>query len=445
MGSALAANLTVYLQREFHVPSGPETILPTSVYLVGFVFGPMIFAPLSESHGRRPVLMVGFVLFTLATLGSALAPNWVSFLVFRFLTGAFGSPPLSVGGGVVADVFWRERERGRVMMVWSATTFIGPLGAPIISGFVPGPKGWRWVFWIALIWTVATFPAVFFLPETLASKILRTKAAKLNKETKGGGFMAPSDLHREPFWVSLKTTLSRPLRLLCTEMLLALTCVYLAFVYAVFYMMLKIFAVIFQGVYGFSPGVSGIAFTTMGLGTICACCVIVWYDGVAPRLSDRHPTKKPEYLRLPVACAGGPAFVVALLWLGWSARPEVHWVVPLLATIPYGFAYNMIFTSMINYVTDAYDIYAASALAACSMTRSIAGALIPLAIDDMLASLGIGWSCTVLALISAGLSFVPFGFIAFGEKIRSRSSFSAALEEDRAVDGGEMTRSLSAV
>jgi len=91
-------------------------------------------------------------------------------------------------------------------------------------------------------------------------------------------------------------------------------------------------------------------------------------------------------------------------------------------------------------------MYSASALAACSMTRSIAGALIPLATDKMLESLGIAWSCTVLAIISAGLGVVPFLFIAYGEKIRAASRFSKELKAQAGrTDGGELTRSLSAV
>jgi len=107
---------------DFDVPAGPQTILPTSgmsihtriwgltamltsssVYLGGFICGPLIFAPLSESYGRKPILITGFTLFTLSTLATALAPNWPAFLVFRFLAGTFGAPPLSVGGGVIVS------------------------------------------------------------------------------------------------------------------------------------------------------------------------------------------------------------------------------------------------------------------------------------------------------------------------------------------------------
>ncbi|KAJ9149466.1 MFS general substrate transporter [Pleurostoma richardsiae] len=441
MGSALSANLIPYLQTAFNVPPGPQTILPASLYLVGFVFGPLVFAPLSESYGRKRVLVTGYILFLIFTMACALSPNWVAFLIFRFLAGTSASPPMSVMGGVIADVFDDRVTRGRALMFWSAATLIGPLVAPIISGFT-GRYGWRWTFWAGLIIGGVSSIAVFLLPETLASRILWLKAAKLNKMNNCQRFVGPADAHRGSVLRFMKTTLSRPLHLLVSEMILSLTCLYTAFVYSVFYMLLEIFPAIFEGIYGFSRGLTGVAFTMIGVGTFLACLVHVWYDGVGPRMSAKYPRKHAEFLRLPIACAGGPAFVVALLWLGWASRSGIPWIVPLLATIPYGFAYQMIFMAMINYVADAYGIYSASALAAMGTTRSVAGALIPLAVDDMLDSLGIAWACTLLAAISAVLSVVPLGFIIWGEDIRRASKFSSKLQDQRDL---ALTRSLSVV
>ncbi|KAK3366149.1 major facilitator superfamily domain-containing protein [Lasiosphaeria ovina] len=444
MGSILTTNIFPQLQQTFDVPGGPEAVMPASLYLVGFMFGPLIFAPLSEGYGRKPVLVSGFALFGVATLSAVLARNWAVFLFFRFLCGTFGSPPLSVVGGVIADVFCNEVTRGRVIMAWSAATFAGPLLAPVLTGFVSPALGWRWTFWIALIMVSVSFIPVIALPETFATKILRTRAAKLNKKFKGRNFIAAGDVRKGSLWASLKTTLSRPLRLLFSEMLLALACVYMAFAYAVFYMMVQIFGTIFQGVYKFSLGIAGVAFSIMAIGTVSGCLFSLWYDNIGPRLGAKHPDKRAEYLRLPLACVGGPIFVISLLWLGWTATASVHWFVPLSALIPYGFAYQVIFVAMINYITDAYDIYAASALAACGTTRSIAGALIPLCVDKMLSSLGIAWSCTLLALISALLGFVPFAFIMYGDKIRAASRFSATLKpQTDSPDGGSLARARS--
>ncbi|KAK0735385.1 major facilitator superfamily domain-containing protein [Apiosordaria backusii] len=438
MGSTIAsANLFPLLSAEFNVPAGPQSVLPASLYLIGFCFGPIIFAPLSESYGRKPILVTGFLLFVASTAGASVAPSWWSFLLMRFLCGTFGSPPLSVFGGVIADCFGEEVQRGRMLMVWSAATFIGPLGAPVLGGFVGGVLGWRWVFWIALIFAGVTALSVVIIPETLASKILKRKAERLNKlhqgEEGGRRYVAPGELCQKSVLSTLvrviqkKTTLLRPLELLCGEMVVILTSLYIAFIYSVFYMMVQMYYAIFVGVYGFSPGVSGLMFTIIGVGTIIGCFICWWCDPITVRLSAKHPTKRAEYLRLPLACIGGPFFVASILWIGLSARPDVHWAVPLVAT----------------YVADAYGIYSASALAALGTTRSIAGALLPLAIEDMLEALGIAKSCALLAGISAILAAVPFCFVAYGDKIRARSKFSTALKNKTRQQEGTLARTTS--
>jgi hypothetical protein len=122
----------------------------------------------------------------------------------------------------------------------------------------------------------------------------------------------------------------------------------MAFVYAVFYMLLEIFPEIFEGIYGFTAGESGLAFIMMFAGAILSNILAYFYDRLAQSIVRRYPNKHAEYLRLPLACIGGPSFVVALFWLGWTSRPSIPWIVPLLSMIPYGFAYQMIFMAMIN-------------------------------------------------------------------------------------------------
>jgi MFS family permease len=69
------------------------------------------------------VLVTGAALFVLASLGQAVAGNWAGFLALRFLAGVVGSPPISIFGGVIADLFEGEVVRGRVMMYWYVCLF----------------------------------------------------------------------------------------------------------------------------------------------------------------------------------------------------------------------------------------------------------------------------------------------------------------------------------
>lgn len=130
-----------------------------------------------------------------------------------------------------------------------------------------------------------------------------------------------------------------------------------------------------------------------------------------------------EFQRLPLACLGGPLYVLSLFWLGWSASREIHWIVPMLAGLPFGMGFFLIFVALINYLIDSYHQYAASAMAAASCCRSVFGAVLPLAAGPMFRSLGIGWGCSLLGFLSLVMTFIPFAFIRYGKKLRGRSRF----------------------
>jgi len=88
-------------------------------YLTDLQKGPIVWAPLSEEFGRRFIMMATFAIFTLFTLSCAVAPNWSSFLVFRLFTGIFGSSPVALGPGILADIYQHARVRG-----WAIATFM---------------------------------------------------------------------------------------------------------------------------------------------------------------------------------------------------------------------------------------------------------------------------------------------------------------------------------
>lgn len=98
---------------QFHV-SGEVTTLALSLYILGFAFGPLLLAPLSEYYGRSPVYLVGWGLLVIFNIPIALAPNIGTILVCRFIQGFAGSAPLSNTGGTVSDL-WARDESGAAM------------------------------------------------------------------------------------------------------------------------------------------------------------------------------------------------------------------------------------------------------------------------------------------------------------------------------------------
>lgn len=118
LGSSLPSNAINYIARYFHVTNEQQLVLPISLYLVGYVLGPLFFGPLSETYGRRVIMLSTFVVFTLFTMACALAPNWPAFLVFRLICGICASSPIAVIGGLFADIFDSPVTRGRAMAIF---------------------------------------------------------------------------------------------------------------------------------------------------------------------------------------------------------------------------------------------------------------------------------------------------------------------------------------
>lgn len=115
LGSALPSGAVSYIAEDFHIESEEELVLPISLFLVGYVCGPIICGPLSESYGRKLVLVTAFVFFMGFTLGCAVTPTWAGLLVFRFLIGVVASAPISIVGGLLADIHGDPKQRGIAM------------------------------------------------------------------------------------------------------------------------------------------------------------------------------------------------------------------------------------------------------------------------------------------------------------------------------------------
>ncbi|KUJ21533.1 MFS general substrate transporter [Mollisia scopiformis] len=442
MGSSLPSNAIPIISEYFHLASSYTEVLPISMYLVGYVLGPLLFGPLSESFGRRIIMTSTFFTFTVWTLACALAPNFPAFLIFRVLTGISASSPITVIGGVYADIYNDPVTRGRAMAVFMGGTCVGPLLAPLISGFVAPALGWRWVFWIGLIVAGASWIPMIFLPETYGPTLLAKRAARLRKTTGNQNIFAPIELEKKGVKQMVTVTLTRPLRMLFFELIVSATCIYLSLAYGIFYIFFSAFPIVFQGIYGQSLGVSGLMFLPIGVGAFASIAVFLWYDAFLRKAQALHKpwTLKEESRRLPLACIGGPMIVLALFWLGWTSRTSIPFVVPMLAGIPFGIGFILIFMALLNYLTDAYEIFAASAMAAASCTRSLAGAVLPFAAAPMYDKLGVAWASSLLGFLSMGMCVIPFLFLWKGDRIREGSKFCRYLKEKKAKELAELER-----
>ncbi|KAF3025984.1 hypothetical protein E8E14_015032 [Neopestalotiopsis sp. 37M] len=444
LSSSLPSNAISFMAPDFGISTtggNPQLVLPISIYLVGYVLGPLLFGPISEVYGRRIPILGTFAGYTAFTLGTALSSNWASLVVFRLLAGICASAPLTIVGGMFADIYDDPVTRGRAIAFFMATVTTAPSVAPAISGSLSEHYSWRWTFWVALILAGASWIPLVFLPETFGPVILKKRARKMRKHNskKGEAQMlpyAPIEVEVKDWRHIVGVVLARPLRMMITEPIVIAVCFYLAIIYAIFYMFFQAYPIVFKGIYGMSASTSGLMFLPISAGTVAALLLFFLYDAFLQRsrLMGKMWTQREESRRLPLACIGGPLLAISLLWMGWSAREDVHWLVPFLAGAPFGLGNLLIFMAFLNYLADAYKVFAASALAASACTRSVFGAILPLATTSMYDNLGVGWASTLLAFVSFAMSALPFIFIRYGEVIRSNSTFCQMLKEKEAND-----------
>ncbi|KAG8979318.1 hypothetical protein FRB90_008095, partial [Tulasnella sp. 427] len=133
------------------------------------------------------------------------------------------------------------------------------------------------------------------------------------------------------------------------------------------------------------------------------------------------PKPVPPEVRLIPSFYGGPLLVISFLWLGWTSYPSISIWAPLMSGVVLGIAVLFIFLSLLNYIIDAYLIFAASALAANTVIRSLFGAIFPLFSTQMYERLNPRWASTLLAGIALLLLPIPFVLYRYGTWIRRTS------------------------
>ncbi|KAI1376039.1 MFS general substrate transporter [Hypoxylon crocopeplum] len=432
MTSAFASSIfsaaTPYVAREFNV-STEVGLLGVSLFVVGFATGPTFWAPLSELKGRRLPVVIAMFGFSVFSIACATGKDLQTVLICRFFAGFCGACPLAVVAAIFSDMF-NNATRGIAITIFSMAVFTGPLLAPFVGGFiVESYLGWRWTMYLASImgWVAFTLD-LLFLGETYPPVILIEKAAELRRRTKNWGIHAKQEEIEIDFKELLQKNFTRPMRLLFGEPIVTLLSIYMAFIYGLLYLFLTAYPFVFQGVHHFNSGQSGLAFFGMIIGQLLAGTVVLLDQPRYQRkLAANGGVPIPEW-RLPVVIAGGVAFTGGIFWFGWSGyRADVHWIVPAASGILTGFGLMGIFLQALNYLVDAYLMFAASAIAGNTFLRSLCGAGFPLFSTYMFNGMGIEWASTLLGCVAAALVPIPVIFYLYGHKIRQRSHFAPTM------------------
>ncbi|MCJ1312874.1 hypothetical protein MMC25_006550 [Agyrium rufum] len=424
IGSAIYTPGIETITQQFGV-SQVKATLGLTLFVAGYGIGPMLWAPMSEipQIGRNPVYIGTLIVFVVFQVPIALAPNFATVLVFRFLTGFFGSPVLATGGASIGDMFTPQK-RAYAIAIWGVAAVSGPTMGPLIGGFAAEAKGWTWTIW-ELMW-LSGFSLIFFifvLPETSAANILYRRTRRLRILTKNDNLRCEPELVGETMTPReiVMIALVRPFSLTFTEPIVFALNLYIALIYGLLYIWFESFPIVFVELYGFSLGLEGLSFVGILLGSLVTIPPFFWYlhKYTEPKI-DQNGNIKPEH-RLPAACVGAFCIPICLFWFGWSARPSIHWIMPIIGSAWFSVGALLLFNSVLNYLGDAYPEYAASVLAGNDLIRSSFGAGFPLFASAMYKKLGVGWASSLLGFLSILFIPIPFILVKYGERLRHAS------------------------
>ncbi|TDZ22390.1 Efflux pump atB [Colletotrichum orbiculare MAFF 240422] len=421
-----------------------------TTFTIGFALTPMILAPISEVWGRKMVFTATGFLFVVCQICCAVAQSFPGLLVARFFAGVGSSTYSSMIGGTISDIYGPQ-ERNVPMAVFSGGALCGAGLGPLISGFIVQYANWRWVFWYQVIINGLTAIAlVIFLPETRANVLLRRKADALNRWYRQqadsiAGFRVDIDRGQKtvisrtvewkvendhepgPLGKMIAASMTLPFVLLFTEPVVFFFSLWAAFSWCILYLTFAAVPLVFTDVYGFDLSSANAIFASTCIASIVATPISIfqerWLDGV---VHPKIPLDRPER-RLYFACLESILLPIGLFLFGWSARENVHWIVPAIGIGVSTLGVFSVYLAVFNYLADSYHGYASSALAAQSFCRNFLGGMFPLVTVQMYTNLGYGPASSLLGGIGLLLTIGPWVLVAFGETIRAKSRFANKL------------------
>ncbi|KIM74731.1 hypothetical protein PILCRDRAFT_827934 [Piloderma croceum F 1598] len=423
--SSIASFTEAGISIEFNV-SKEVTVLGLSLFVMGLGLGPLLVGPLSEVYGRNIVYQVSYLLFFLFSWPIAFAPDIGVLLVFRFITGFCGSAFLSVAGGSVSDMF-SNATVANPMAVYTLSPFLGPIIGPIFSSFINQNINWRWTYRVQLIWIFCELVALILLvPETYTPVILKWKVQRLRKTTGQQDYYSSFDLNDTNLLHAILVSCYKPFQLMFFDRMALLLNIWTALVLGILYLTFQAFPVIFETNHGFNEQSTGLAFLGIGFGMITAISSQPFWNRLFANESLKFNGKPPPEIRLYMGQLGGILVPIGLFWLAFTSYPHIHWIVPIIASIPFGAGVYFVFTSVFTYLVTVYRPIAASAMASNSAMRSTFAAAFPLFAGAMYHRLGTVGATALMAGLAAIMAPLPFIFYRIGARLRADSRFAVA-------------------
>ncbi len=130
---------------QYHV-STPQVALTTGLYMMGLGLGSVVASPTAILFGKRPVYLVGILLFIVSSIWCAVSSNYASLVIARIFMGFGVSPVECLPSATIAEIFYLH-ERAYRLGIYTLLLLSGKNLIPLVSAAIIQGLDWQWVFW----------------------------------------------------------------------------------------------------------------------------------------------------------------------------------------------------------------------------------------------------------------------------------------------------------
>lgn len=405
--------------------------------------GNLMWMPLINKYGRRPVYVTAFTIYTITAIWCAVADQYANFLVARIVMGIAAGAGECLAPVTIADIFFLH-ERGAITAMYNASLNLGVVIGAIIDGFIVKYHPWRYIYYtaIALIGALTLVVYVTF-PETAyrrnldaTERVLQHAVADekgdavVNEDVETQGRLPVT--HREKsYWIqSLKlyhgTYTEEPLWNMAIRpvMLLALPPV----LWATLVMSVTIGFIVaitsnvspaFNTAYGFEPWQAGLCFFAGLIGALLGIALGGHFsDWVADQFTKRNGGIREPEMRLPAIMIGLITGPLALALYGCGIKWKLHWIVPTLGIGFINFTITQATNVSLVYTIDSYRPIAGEIVVTQLAFKSAFGFLLGFYTNPWVTEHGYNVAYGEMAAICAAVLVFWIPFFIWGKKIR---------------------------
>lgn len=403
--------------------------LGTSLYMFGLALGSLLWAPLSQSLGRRPVFLMSLLGATFFNLGVCLSQNVHSLLICRALAGCCAGATFPNVAGSIVDM---TSKRNRILFntMFRYFTFVGPPLSALLGAVAVHDSNWRWnLRSIPIVCFAVLILYTFTVPETHGSVLYRKQQSRCEAQVKNTGTLRRSFDRLFPCRETVQRTLGQVKSsllvhwtLFVEEPLLIIACFYTAMLYGLLYGSLLFFPEVWQDIRNLTPVQVGYTYAAVIVGfSISGLLVGCFIQNREYIRAYDQGASTPE-LRIRSGIWSSLFVPIGLFVFAWTTPfVEVHWSGPCIGIFFFAFGMLSVFNSWLAYLTDTYSNNTAAVIGINTFCRSAVAGAFPLFTKQMVHAMTFQGAMSMFAGISLPLTGLGFIFGLYGHRLRKRS------------------------